>query len=173
MPPTESGQPLRSRNCSQNRISFRFTGNKHDSRFPIGLLFRLVRRDALKLRMDRTRVSHRQSKHEAEDRTSYCRRYRSDRLQAPIHFSILVFDFLSTMNNTENAPENQSADNSVKNEFEQAGDEPSQTLVQEFLQFIVENKKWWLIPILLSFGLIGLLVALSSTGAAPFIYTLF
>ena len=77
------------------------------------------------------------------------------------------------MNNTENAPENQSVENSVKNEFEQAGDEPSQTLVQEFLQFIVENKKWWLIPILLSFGLIGLLVALSSTGAAPFIYTLF
>jgi hypothetical protein len=81
------------------------------------------------------------------------------------------------MNNTENAPENQSVENSVKNsvknEFEQAGYEPSQTLVQEFLQFIVENKKWWLIPILLSFGLIGLLVALSSTGAAPFIYTLF
>lgn len=60
-----------------------------------------------------------------------------------------------------------------KNEFEQEGDEKPQTLVQEFAQFIVENKKWWLIPILLSFGLIGLLVVLSSTGAAPFIYTLF
>jgi hypothetical protein len=60
-----------------------------------------------------------------------------------------------------------------KNEFEQSSDEPSPSLVQEFLQFIVENKKWWLIPILISFGLIGLLVALSSTGAAPFIYTLF
>jgi len=60
-----------------------------------------------------------------------------------------------------------------KNEFEQEGDEKSLTLIQEFMQFIVENKKWWMIPILLSFGLIGLLVVLSSTGAAPFIYTLF
>ncbi len=60
-----------------------------------------------------------------------------------------------------------------KTEFERAGDDPSPTLVQEFMQFLVENKKWWMIPILLSFGLIGLLVLLSSTGAAPFIYTLF
>lgn len=61
----------------------------------------------------------------------------------------------------------------IKSEFEKAGDERPPTLVQEFMQFIVENKKWWMIPILLSFGLIGLLVILSSTGAAPFIYTLF
>lgn len=75
MPPTESGQPLRLRNCSQNRISFRFTRNKHDSRFPIGLLFRLVRRDALKRRMDRTRVSHWHPKHEVNDVASYYLRY--------------------------------------------------------------------------------------------------
>ncbi len=60
-----------------------------------------------------------------------------------------------------------------RTEFEKAGDEPPASLWQEFIQFIVENKKWWLIPILLSFALIGLLAALSSTGAAPFIYTLF
>lgn len=64
-------------------------------------------------------------------------------------------------------------DSNEKNEFEKAGDDHPLTLVQEFMQFIVENKKWWLIPILLSFALIGLLVVLSSTGAAPFIYTLF
>ena len=60
-----------------------------------------------------------------------------------------------------------------KNDFERAGDERPPTLVQEFMQFIVENKKWWMIPILLSFALIGVLAVLSSTGAAPFIYTLF
>ncbi len=65
------------------------------------------------------------------------------------------------------------ADPDSKNKFEQEGDSQPQTLVQEFAQFIVENKKWWMIPILLSFALIGLLVVLSSTGAAPFIYTLF
>ena len=60
-----------------------------------------------------------------------------------------------------------------KSEFEQAGEDRPLTLVQEFTQFIFENKAWWLIPILLSLGVVGLLVLLSSTGAAPFIYTLF
>ena len=58
-------------------------------------------------------------------------------------------------------------------EFEKAGEESELTLAQEFLLFLKENKKWWMLPIVLSFAAIGLLVALSSTGAAPFIYTLF
>ncbi len=62
---------------------------------------------------------------------------------------------------------------SEENEFVKAGIEKPLSLMEEFLVFIVENKKWWLIPILLAFGLIGILVILSSTGAAPFIYTLF
>ena len=60
-----------------------------------------------------------------------------------------------------------------KNEFEQAGNDKPLLLVQEFVLFVTENKKWWLIPILLVFGLIGLFVTLGATGAAPFIYTLF
>ena len=48
-----------------------------------------------------------------------------------------------------------------------------QSLTAEFLTFLSENKKWWLIPILLSIALLGALVFLSGTGAAPFIYTLF
>lgn len=60
-----------------------------------------------------------------------------------------------------------------KTEFEKAGQKKQLSLVQEFLTFVTENKKWWLVPILLSLGLVGLLVGLGSTGAAPFIYTLF
>lgn len=60
-----------------------------------------------------------------------------------------------------------------KTEFENAGQEKQLSLVQEFLLFVTENKKWWLIPILVVMWLVGLLVALGSTGAAPFIYTLF
>ena len=60
-----------------------------------------------------------------------------------------------------------------KNEFEEAGKDQQLSLVQEFVVFITENKKWWMVPILLVLGLVGLLVVLSSTGAAPFIYTLF
>lgn len=60
-----------------------------------------------------------------------------------------------------------------KTEFEQAGDEKQLSLAQEFFVFVTQNKKWWLIPILLVLSLVGLLVVLGSTGAAPFIYTLF
>jgi hypothetical protein len=60
-----------------------------------------------------------------------------------------------------------------KTEFEQAGQENELSLIQEFFLFVKENKKWWMLPIVLALGAMGLLVALSSTGAAPFIYTLF
>lgn len=45
--------------------------------------------------------------------------------------------------------------------------------LRELLMFIKHNKKWYLIPIIVSILLFGILVALGSTGAAPFIYTLF
>ena len=64
-------------------------------------------------------------------------------------------------------------DSQNKSEFEELADEKDLSIVQEFMLFITENKAWWMVPILLVLGLVGLLVILSSTGAAPFIYTLF
>lgn len=46
-------------------------------------------------------------------------------------------------------------------------------LVGEFVDFLKENKKWWLAPIIISILGLGLLVLLGGTAAAPFIYTLF
>ncbi len=44
----------------------------------------------------------------------------------------------------------------------------------EFWQFLRQEKKYWLTPIVLVFVLFGLLIAFSQTSAlAPFIYTLF
>ena len=60
-----------------------------------------------------------------------------------------------------------------KTKFEEAGKPRQLSLAQEFIAFVGENKKWWLIPILLVLSAFGLLVVLGSTGAAPFIYTLF
>ena len=51
-----------------------------------------------------------------------------------------------------------------------AGKRPS--LAREFFSFLKENRKWWVIPILLVFAALGALAALAATGAAPFIYTL-
>ena len=62
---------------------------------------------------------------------------------------------------------------SQKTVFEKLGQEQQLSLFQEFVLFITENKKWWLIPILVVFSVVGVLAALASTGAAPFIYTLF
>ena len=46
-------------------------------------------------------------------------------------------------------------------------------IVTEFWQFLSHTKKWWLLPIVTILLLFGVLVFLSGTAAAPFIYTLF
>lgn len=46
-------------------------------------------------------------------------------------------------------------------------------IVTEFWQFLSHTKKWWLLPIVVILLGFGVLVFLSGTAAAPFIYTLF
>ncbi len=57
--------------------------------------------------------------------------------------------------------------------FEEEATEAKDGFFQEFWIFLKENKKWWLLPILLAFLLMGALLLAGGTGAAPFIYTLF
>jgi hypothetical protein len=45
--------------------------------------------------------------------------------------------------------------------------------VHEIWDFLRFNKKWWLTPIILVLLLLGVLIMLGGTAAAPFIYTLF
>jgi hypothetical protein len=52
-------------------------------------------------------------------------------------------------------------------------DAPQVGLVAEFVDFLKYNKKWWMTPILVVLALIALLVIISATGGAPFIYALF
>lgn len=58
-------------------------------------------------------------------------------------------------------------------EFEKLNEQPSQSIVSEFWQFIMENKTWWMVPIMVVLGAFGVLIVLAGTGLAPFIYTLF
>ncbi len=46
-------------------------------------------------------------------------------------------------------------------------------LLMELWEFLRDNKKWWLTPIILVLLLIGALILLAGTAAAPFIYPLF
>ena len=50
---------------------------------------------------------------------------------------------------------------------------PSSNVAAEFWHFLLQNKKWWLLPIVIVLLTFGVLVLLSGTAAAPFIYTLF
>lgn len=57
--------------------------------------------------------------------------------------------------------------------FEASGTEKEPSLFREFIAMMKENKKYWLLPIVVVLLLFGLLIMLGSTAAAPFIYTLF
>ncbi|WP_223308279.1 DUF5989 family protein [Maribacter polysiphoniae] len=46
--------------------------------------------------------------------------------------------------------------------------------IREFFLFLKERKKWWLIPLILIFVILGGLIFLTNGSAlAPFIYSLF
>jgi hypothetical protein len=47
------------------------------------------------------------------------------------------------------------------------------SLIWELWMLIREKKKYWLMPIVLTLLFLGVLVLLSGSAAAPFIYTLF
>ena len=59
-----------------------------------------------------------------------------------------------------------------RNFLDRSGRERS-SLVGEFWGFLRQSKKWWMLPILLGLLVFGLLILLSGTAVAPFIYTLF
>jgi len=60
-----------------------------------------------------------------------------------------------------------------KNDFQRQAEQAPPGIVREFIDFVLHNKKWWLIPIVVSLLILGLLVLVSGSGVAPFIYTLF
>jgi hypothetical protein len=46
-------------------------------------------------------------------------------------------------------------------------------LVREFWQLLRDHKKWWLTPIVIALLVLSVFALLSTSAAAPFIYTLF
>jgi hypothetical protein len=62
---------------------------------------------------------------------------------------------------------------SKRTEFEKEAAQQRESFLSEFAQFLMNNKKWWMIPILVVLLLVGVLLAVGGSGVAPFIYTLF
>jgi hypothetical protein len=60
-----------------------------------------------------------------------------------------------------------------KTAFEQAQEEKQAGILKEFFLFLKYNKKYWMIPILITLLGLAVLILLGGTAVAPFIYTLF
>jgi len=58
-------------------------------------------------------------------------------------------------------------------DFLDATETESRGLIGEFIGFMKDNAKWWLLPFLIVFALLGAAVMVGGSGAAPFIYTMF
>jgi len=67
----------------------------------------------------------------------------------------------------------ESATTKAASDFSKQAGKSQAGIFREYVAFMRYSKKWWLIPIVLTLLLVGVLVILSSTAAAPFIYTLF
>lgn len=59
------------------------------------------------------------------------------------------------------------------NIFAEANQGEQMGLLAEFVEFLKYNKKYWMIPLLLSLLGLGALILAGGSAAAPFIYTLF
>ena len=60
-----------------------------------------------------------------------------------------------------------------QNEFLKEAQAERGSFLSDYFAFLKRTRKWWMLPVLIVVLLFGLLVVLSATGAAPFIYTLF
>ena len=49
----------------------------------------------------------------------------------------------------------------------------TQSLLTQFVAFIVHEKKWWMIPLVVVLLIMSVLTLVSSSPVAPFIYPLF
>lgn len=59
-------------------------------------------------------------------------------------------------------------------DFGKAASSPtSDSVLVEFWEFLRCNKRYWLLPLVAMLLVFGLMVVLSGTAVAPFIYTLF
>ena len=58
-------------------------------------------------------------------------------------------------------------------EFARQGAAKPASLLSEYVHFAKTTGKWWMLALIVALSIFGSLLVLASTGAAPFIYTLF
>ena len=56
--------------------------------------------------------------------------------------------------------------------FAVAGQSKERGLLGELVSFMAETRSWWMLPLLIVFGLLGVVLVLGATGIAPFLYVM-
>ena len=69
--------------------------------------------------------------------------------------------------------ENQLDQISSNEEFAKESESRQPSILAEFFDFLVHNKKWWLTPIVLILLFLSFFVLMTNTALGPFIYVLF
>ncbi|MBN2376418.1 MAG: hypothetical protein JXD22_08455 [Sedimentisphaerales bacterium] len=64
-------------------------------------------------------------------------------------------------------------DDNTREQFDNLAKQSRTGIISEFWEFLKHNKKWWLLPIIITLLLLGLIILLGGTALAPFIYPLF
>lgn len=65
------------------------------------------------------------------------------------------------------------SDSLREGDFASQAAQPQAGILSEYWAYLKQNRKWWLAPIVLALLIVGALILLGGTSAAPFIYTLF
>ena len=63
-----------------------------------------------------------------------------------------------------------SSERESDNEFERESHLRPPGFLAEFSDFLIHNKKWWLVPIMIVLLVLSLFVALTGSAIGPFIY---
>jgi hypothetical protein len=71
---------------------------------------------------------------------------------------------IKPQNETQSQSEQQAQD------FAALADEKPPGLIAEFFDFLLHNKKWWLTPIILVLLILGVIIYIGGSIAAPFLY---
>ncbi len=73
----------------------------------------------------------------------------------------------------ETQPELDASNDGLVEEFKKESQSRQPSILLEFVDFLIHNKKWWLTPIVLILLFLSLFVVMTNTALGPFIYVLF
>jgi len=74
------------------------------------------------------------------------------------------------MESEQESSEKETASHRDVDSFLAEADQSDQSMLAEFIQFLLHNKKWWLAPIIIGLVIFGLLIIFGGSAFAPFIY---